>query len=248
MKGMSLTEHLEELRKRLLYALGGLAAAVAVSIAATKPILHLLQRPFELVMREYGMDERLAVLSTTASIGVYFRVAIITGVVLASPWIFYHLWMFVAAGLYPHERRYVTAAVPASAGLFVAGAAFYLFVMAVPMLRFLIGFGNWLGVRPIVTLEEHIRLMTMMMLVCGAAFQTPLVVLILAKMGLVTLTSLNHYRRHVIVAILIIAALATPSPSPLDQIVLAAPIWLLYELGVLLVYLLVSRKEESPAG
>jgi sec-independent protein translocase protein TatC len=247
-KRMTLGEHLDELRKRLFYALGGLAAAMVLSIAMGRPILHLLQRPYELVMREYAMDDRLAVLSTTAGIGVYFRVAMIAGVILSCPWIFYQLWMFISAGLYPHERRYVTAAVPASATLFVAGAAFYLFVMAVPMLRFLIGFGNWLGVKPVIALDEHIHLMTMMMLVCGLAFQTPLAVLILAKMGLVTLATLNRYRRHVIVAILIIAAVATPSPSPLDQIVLAVPIWLLYELGVLLVYLLVHRKEKLPGG
>jgi sec-independent protein translocase protein TatC len=132
--------------------------------------------------------------------------------------------------------------------LFIAGAAFYLFVMALPMLRFLIGFGNWLGVKPVVTLDEHIHLMTMMMLVCGLMFQTPLAVLILAKMGLVTLKTLNHYRRHVVVAILIIAAVATPSPSPVDQVVLAVPMWLLYELGVLLVYLLIPKGDQDLAG
>ena len=245
-KHMTIGEHLEELRKRILYAVAGLVAAMVASLALGRWTLHLLQHPFEVVMREYGMDERLAVLSTTAGIGVYFQVTLIAGAILASPWIFYQLWQFVSAGLYPRERRYVTAAVPASVGLFVAGAAFYLFVMAVPMLRFLIGFGNWLEVKPIVTLEEHIHQMTMMMLVCGLSFQMPLVVLILAKMGLVTLAMLNHFRRHVIVLILIVAGIATPSPSPLDQIVLAVPMWLLYELGVLLVYLLVTRKQRSP--
>jgi sec-independent protein translocase protein TatC len=246
-KRMTLGEHLEELRKRILYAVAGLVAAMVASLALGRWTLRLLQRPFEVVMREYGMDERLAVLSTTAGIGVYFQVALIAGAMLASPWIFYQLWLFVSAGLYPRERRYVTTAVPSSAGLFIAGAAFYLFVMAVPMLRFLIGFGNWLGVKPIVTLEEHIRQMTTMMLVCGLSFQMPLVVLILAKMGLVTLAKLHHFRRHVIVAILLVAAIATPSPSPLDQIILAVPMWLLYELGVLLVYLLVARKQRTPA-
>jgi sec-independent protein translocase protein TatC len=157
--------------------------------------------------------------------------------------------MFVSAGLYPHERRYVVFAVPMSVALFVGGAAFFLLAAAVPAMRFLIGFGTWLGVKPVITLQEHISFITTMMLVFGLMFQTPMVVLVLAKMGLVSVRTLNKYRRHVIVAIVILAAVATP-PDPVDQIILAVPMYLLFELGVLLAYVFVGRKKptDSPSA
>ena len=125
----------------------------------------------------------------------------------------------------------------------LASAAFFLLAVSEYLLRFFIGFNKYLGVQPVITLQSHVSLMTSLMLVFGLAFQTPLVVVVLAKMGLVTMGTLNHYRRHVIVSILILAAFAT-SPSPVDQILLAVPMWLLYEMGVLLVYLFVSKKSD----
>ncbi len=237
---MTLGEHLEELRRRILYALAGLGVAMGLSLVFGKWLIRLLEHPYARAMGDRGLDGRLAVLSTTAAVGVYFRVCLIAGAVLASPWIFYQLWMFVSAGLYPREKRYVVYAVPLSVALFVGGAAFFLFVVAAPTLRFLIGFSDWLGVRPVVTLQEHIAFMTVMMLVFGLTFQTPMVVLVLAKMHLVTVRTLNKYHRHVIVVVVILAAVLTP-PDPVEQVLLAVPMILLYELGVLLAYLFVGK-------
>ena len=237
---MSLGEHLEELRRRILYALAGLGVAMTASLLFGRWLIRLLEYPFAQVMGAAGQDSRLAVLSTTAAVGVYFRVCLIAGAILASPWIFYQLWMFVSAGLYAREKRYAIYAVPLSVVLFVGGAAFFLFVVAVPALRFLIGFAGWLDVRPVVTLQEHIGFMTVMMLVFGVTFQTPMVVLVLAKMRLVTIRTLNRYHRHVIVVIVILAAVLTP-PDPVEQILLAVPMILLYELGVLLAYVFVGK-------
>jgi len=241
---MSLGEHLEELRRRLIYALLGLAAAMGASMAFGRALVRLLAWPFVKVMVERGMDSQLAVLSTTSAVSTYFRVCLIAGAVVASPWVFYQLWMFVSAGLYPRERRYVAYAVPLSAGLFAGGAAFFLFVLAVPTLRFLIGFAGWLGVRPVITLNDHIKFITVMMLIFGVTFQTPMAVLVLVKMGVISLGALNRYRRHVIVAIVIVAAIATP-PDPVEQIMLAVPMYLLYELGVLLAYLSVRQRKTT---
>jgi len=238
---MTLGEHLEELRRRLIYALAGLAVAMGLTMIFGRQLIGVLEQPYMQVAKEQGLDSQLAVLSSTAAVIVYFNVALIAGAILASPWVFYQLWMFISAGLYPHERRYVTYAVPLSVALFVAGAAFFLLVALKPALRFLLGFSTWLGVRPVVTLQEHISFVTTMMLVFGLAFQTPMVILVLAKMGLITVRTLSKYRRHVIVAILILAAVATP-PDIVDQLILAVPMYLLYELGVLLAYLAVNKR------
>ncbi len=239
-KRMTLGEHLDELRKRLIYALIGLVVGMAVSLAFGRWIIEVLKAPYIQVMHEFGENADLAVLDFSSGFVTYLKISLICGLVVSSPWIFYQLWMFVSAGLYPKERRYVLFAVPLSAGLFVCGAAFFLFALAPGVLRFLLGFNHWLGLKPAITFQNHVGFMTSMMLIFAVAFQTPLLVLLLVKMGVVSLKTLNKYRRHVIVIILIIAAIVTP-PDPFSQIALALPLWLLYELGILL-SLIFTRK------
>jgi sec-independent protein translocase protein TatC len=247
---MTLGEHLEELRRRILWAMAGLAVAMIAGLCFGRQILQALEYPYVRVMTSMGQAGRLRVLSASAGLMIYTKVALIAGLLLASPWIFYQLWKFVAAGLYARERRYVLVAVPFSAGLFVAGAMFYLFVVSVPMMYFLLTFNTYLGLANDLTLDNHIGMMVNMMLVFGLAFQLPLAVALLGRMGLVHVAWLSKYRRHVIVILLIFAAVVT-SPSPVDQILLAVPMWLLFELGVLLVWLNERsrrRSDSSPAG
>jgi sec-independent protein translocase protein TatC len=241
---MTLAEHLDELRRRLIYALAGLGAAMGAMAFAAKPLLAELTRPFEAVMGQLDPDARLVVLEPTEAFLIYFRVALIAGLVVSAPWIAYHLWMFVAAGLYEKEKRFVRRAVPFSAVLFIAGAVFFLYVVSEPMLGFFVGFGSWLGVTPNITLASHVRFMTRLMLVFGLGFQTPLVVLVLARVGLVTPKQLGHYRRHVVVGLLVFAAVVT-SPSPVDQVLLAVPMWLLYEFGIVLAKIAVRRRDRE---
>lgn len=246
---MTLGEHLEELRQRLIKALIGLSIAMVATIATAKVMItELLAYPYNQVQIARGHpEEKLMVIGATTGFTIFFKVALIAGAVLAAPWIFYQLWMFVAAGLYKHERRYVKMTVPFSAALFMIGAMFYLFVAAVPMMYFLFAFNDWMGIDTKLTLDSHISLMTTMMLVFGLAFQTPLVVLILYKVGILSPETLKHYRRHVIVVILIVAAILTP-PDPTAQLMLAVPIYLLYELGMLLVYLAEKKRKRIEAA
>lgn len=242
-KQMTLVEHLDELRRRIIYALLGLAVGVVVALTMGRTVVELLRHPYARAMTAAGLEPDLAVLNHTAGFTIYLKTALMTALIISSPWVFYQLWMFVSAGLRPKERRGVLFAVPFSAFLFLAGAAFFLFVVAVPILSFLISFNRWLGLEMVITFESHITFMASMSLVFALAFQTPLAVLILGRVGIVSLKKLNYYRRHVIIAILICAALMTP-PDPLSQMCLALPMWLLYELGVLLVRLLAPRARE----
>jgi sec-independent protein translocase protein TatC len=241
---MTVGEHLEELRRRLLWALAGLGAGAACALAGAKWMLQLLERPYLQVMQHLGRDDTLVVLDASAGFVMYLKVALVGGLILASPWVFWQLWRFVAAGLYPRERRWVLPAVPFCTGLFLAGAGFFLFVVAEPMLWFFVGFNDYLGVRTQLTLANHVTMMLRLMVVFGLAFQLPLALAILGRMGLVTARSLGTYRRHVIVGLFVFAALAT-SPSPVDQVLLALPMWGLYELGVLLVWLSQRRRESE---
>jgi len=237
---MTLGEHLEELRRRLIYALAGLVAGVVLATALGNRLLKLLLYSYERVMTQASLDPALAVPNVTAGIGMYMNIALVAGLLVASPWVIYQLWMFIATGLYEKEKRIVRQTVPFSAALFLAGAAFFLFIASVPLLRFFVSFNRWLGVRHVIMLNEYIGFIGQTMLVFGLAFQTPLAVVVLSWVGLISLSQLNHYRRHVIIAVLVFAAVVT-SPSPVDQIALAVPMYLLYELGVLLSYVAIFR-------
>ena len=237
---MTLGEHLEELRRRLIYALLGLVVGVGASMALGNRLIGLMLWSYDRVMRQSGLDPQLAVSNVTGGITMYMTLATIAGLLIASPWVIYQLWMFVAAGLYEREKRLVSYSVPFSAVLFLGGAGFFLFVASVPLLGFMVNFNRWLGLRHVVMLNDYVGFIAWSMFVFGLAFQLPLVVMVLSWVGLVSMRHLNSYRRHVIVGVLIFAAIVT-GPSPVDQIVLAVPMWLLYELGVLLSWLVIFR-------
>ncbi|MBL7220157.1 MAG: twin-arginine translocase subunit TatC [Phycisphaerae bacterium] len=239
---MSFGDHLEEFRQRLIYSLIGLVVALVVCMVFGKWIFDFLEYPYIKVMTERGENPDLTVLKPAGGILIYFRVSLYTALILAGPWILYQFWKFIAVGLYPSERRYVHASVPFSGALFIGGALFFVFVVCDKMLQFFFFFNNWIGVKAMITLDNHIKFMTNMMLVFGIGFQTPLVVFVLGKIGLVSLKTFRHYRRHVILGILVFSALFT-SPSPVDQFLLAIPMWLLYELGIFLVWYFVERKK-----
>ncbi len=243
---MTIGEHLDELRKRLFYSVLGLFAALGITLYFGKDIIHLIEQPFMNAMRASGEQPQLAVTEVTAGFYTYIKVAVYAALVLSSPWIFYQLWAFVAAGLYPRERRYVNLAVPFSVALFLGGAAFAV-VISIPAIEFFIEFGSSLDLVPIITLPDYISFMTGLLLAFGVVFQVPLVVLVLARVGLVDMRRLKKYRRHVIVAIAGVSALLAP-PDVMSMVLMAVPMWLLYELGVALAWVLIfkKRRPESP--
>ena len=241
---MSLSDHLEELRRRLFYALAGLVAAAIAALACGDRLVQLFRHPYEKALAEVGREPDLTVLSLWTGFTTYLKISLTAGFVLAAPWIFYQLWKFIGAGLYPRERRAIMIAAPFSAALFMTGGAFFVFIVAVPIMRFFIHFTDWLGLTLMITFDSHVTFMTSMVLVFGLAFQTPLLVLILAKIGIISLATLHAYRRHVIVVILILAAMLTP-PDVISQISLGIPMWMLYELGVVLVWLLVPKARKN---
>jgi len=186
----------------------------------------------------------LQVIAVAAGFISYIKIALIAGLLLSSPWVFYQLWMFVAAGLYPHEKKYVNIAAPFSAILFVGGALFFLIVVAPLTLKFLVAFNRRiLDVNSQFTFQHYISFVSHLMLVFGLAFQTPTAIFFLNRTGLVSIAALNKSRKFVVLAIFIVAAMATP-PDVISQVTLAVPLYLLFELGILLSYI-ASRRRKS---
>ena len=201
-------------------------------------------------MKEVAKDEplpfesRLKTLAPAEAFVAYMKIALISGLLLTCPWVFYQLWMFVAAGLYPHERQYVRTAVPFSAGLFVIGALFFLFVIARLSLGFFLMFGDLVNIANNWTLQRYISFITVLMLVFGIAFQTPIAIFILVRTGLVGLPALRRARKYVLLAIFIVAAVATP-PDIISQISLAIPLYGLYEIGMVLAHVAQRKAEQN---
>jgi sec-independent protein translocase protein TatC len=242
---MSLGDHLEELRLRLILALLGLAVAVAVCLFFGTFIIAFIERPYIAAM---GQQARLQSLAPADGFTSYMEISVMAGVVIASPWIFYQLWMFISAGLYQHEKRYVYIITPFSAGLFITGALFFVFLIAPVTLKFLVMFNKQvLGVDSNFTFQNYVSFIIIMMLIFGVAFQTPIAILFLTKTGLVSIQAMTRSRKFVIMGIVVLAAIATPGSDMFSLFSLAIPLYLLFELGIFLSLIAERRAKLRPA-
>ena len=173
---------------------------------------------------------------------IYMKASILVGVVLASPWIFYQIWSFVAAGLYPHERRYIHLFLPMSLGLFLAGAAVAFFLAFDKVLAFLLSFNRMLGIDPDLRINEWISFVLLLPLGFGISFQLPLVMLFLERIGLVTVKAYLASWRMAVLVIFVLAMLLTPTGDPYTMLLMAGPLTVLYFGGVLLCKMLPKAK------
>lgn len=163
----------------------------------------------------------------------YLKVSFVTGFVIASPWVFYQLWLFVAAGLYPHERRYVHFYLPVCLGLFAIGATFCFFLVFPFVLDFLLGFNKMIGVVPQIRLSEWISFAIMLPVMFGLSFQLPLVMLLLERLQIVEVDTYRTQRRMAILVIAIVSMLMTPA-DPMSMLMMMFPLIGLYELGIIM--------------
>ncbi len=232
---MSLGDHLEELRARLILALLGLVIALIICLCFGRGIIAFIEKPYIQVM---GTEARLQSLAPTDGFISFMEIAMISGVLLSSPWILYQLWLFAASGLYPHEKRYVYLAVPFSAVLFITGALFFILVIAPLTLRYLIWFNEkFLGVTSNFAFPKYVSFIGTMMLVFGIAFQTPIAIFFLHKTGIISISSFRMARKYVLLGIVVVASAAIPGSDPLSLFALVVPMYMLYELGILLCHL-----------
>jgi sec-independent protein translocase protein TatC len=242
---MSLGDHLEELRFRIIYALVGFGIAVAICMFFGQYLIAFIEVPY---VKAMGESARLQSIDPTEGFISYMEIAMIAAVVISSPWIFYHLWKFVSVGLYPHEKRYVYIAVPFCSTLFVAGALLFIFVIAPATLQFFVFFNEkFLKVSSNFTFTNYISFMTTMMLVFGIAFQTPVAIFVLIRTGIVSTEVFKKSRKYVFLSVIVIASAVIPGSDPVSLFAMVIPMYLLFELGLFLSWLAERRdKTRNP--
>jgi sec-independent protein translocase protein TatC len=201
----------------------------------TLPMRYKLSDTINLVNEAVEKKSALIALAPLETFMIYFMVCIVAGLVLSSPWVFYQLWAFVAAGLYRHERRVVMRFLPFAVGLFLVGVLLCFFLVLPITLQFLLEFNVWLGVEPSLRLTDWMSFATFLPLVFGICFQTPLLMMALERVGIFRVEDFRAKRRYAIFAIVVAAAVITPTGDPFTLMVLALPMIGLYELGILLV-------------
>lgn len=205
----------------------------AGSAPRKKTVTLVLSAP-EFVQLRQLIKEMSQVTTLKAEEGfmTYVKVCSIAGFVIASPWVFYQLWLFVASGLHPHERKYIYVYLPMSLGLFLAGALAGFYYAFPLMLQFFVGFNDWLNISMQPRLSEYISLALILPLMFGVSFQLPLVMLFLERIGIFTADQYRENRRMAILVISILSMVLTTSPDPYSMILMMVPLILLYEVGI----------------
>ena len=225
---MSFLEHLEELRKRILYACIGVLAGVIASFAFINQIFDFLLAPTRAALPE---GSQLIYTQPGEAFSLYVYVSLITGAVVAAPFIFYQVWMFIAPGLYANEKRFAFPFVALSSIGFVAGAAFNHYI-AFPFLMVFFGSFNTPDLAFMPKLSDVFGLYSKMLLGLGLVFQMPTLVFFLAKMGIITARYLIRQFRYAVLLFVVIAAVITPTGDPLNLMIFTAPMIGLYGISI----------------
>ena len=224
---MGLLEHLNELRQRLIRAIIAVLVGVVIGTFLAPPVLEILVRP----LRELGQVP--LALSPTEAPAVFFKVAILVGVVIAMPVIMFELFMYAAPGLLPHEKRYVLIGAPVASISFAAGVTFAATILVPNALPFLQTFLRGI-VEQRYSIDYYISFVSNILIWAGIVFETPLVMFFLAKLGVTTPEGFAKARRIVIIGAAAGAAVITPTTDPVNMLLVMVPFMLLYELGILL--------------
>jgi sec-independent protein translocase protein TatC len=229
-------EHLRELRNRLVKSALILALATGLSFTFVEQEINILV--------DLARDHPLQALKPTETFVSYLKVAFYTGIAMAMPLLVYQLFRFLAPGLTKTERRWILLSLPAVTIFFVGGMVFCYFLVLPSALDFLLNFGaSIIEVRP--TISEFLSFVTRFLLAVGIAFETPVIVFLLSKLGIATPKRLRRFRRWAYVLAFVVAAIITPTPDPINQSIVAIPIILLYELGIIFASLGNRRKAQA---
>jgi sec-independent protein translocase protein TatC len=241
---MSFMEHLEELRTRILRALMGVAVAFVVSLTFTNELWRIVEAPAIEALHHLGFTPKLVQITPMETFSiVWVKMPLLVSVFLASPWVLYQVWAFISPGLYKRERRYAVPFILSTAGLFITGGFFAYFVAFRYGLEFLLGIGRNIDIAPMVSVNEYFDLFVNVTLGVAIVFELPIVIFFLTLLRIASPGFLLRNSRYAVLAIVVLAAVVTPTPDVFNLMLFAVPMCLLFFIGVFASYLLVMKRE-----
>jgi|SRR5579875_2679586 len=241
---MSFMEHLEELRSRLIKALGGVVVAFLLSLTFCKPLWDVVVTPAVIALKHLHLNPQLVAITPTEQFNViYLKLPLLVSLFLGSPWVLYQVWAFISPGLYKRERRWAIPFIFCTAGLFITGGCFAYFVVFRFGLEFLLGIGRDIHVAPMVSINEYFDLFVNVTLGVGLVFEMPVIIFFLTLLRLASPRFLLRHSRYAVLGITILAAVVTPTPDVFNMMIFAVPMVMLYFIGLFASHLLVLQRE-----
>lgn len=239
-KKLTLTEHLKELQRRILRAAIVFAVLTGLSFTFTNYVFKVMLRPIP-------PGIQLIYTELPEMIGVYIKVGLMSGFVLALPYLIMEIVLFVSPGLRPQEKKFVVGFVPSAIVLFAVGVTFGYFVLLPPAIDFLLKFGTEIAT-PTIRISNYVNVISRLLFWLGIIFELPLVAFLLAKVRIIGPKTLDRYRRHAVVGAFILSAIITPTMDPVNQALLAGPLVVLYEASIWLAKLAHKTSRAKPAS
>jgi len=242
---MGFLDHLEELRRRILYSIIAVAVGFFACWGYAEKIYEIMQRPIMVALRHNGLSEKLVYLNPTEPFNLYIKVGAMAGLFVASPFVLYQIWLFISPGLYRHEKRYVMPFMFSTVALFLAGGYFGYKLVYPQALEFLISYGKQF--QPMITIGEYTDLFLTIIIGMGVIFEMPILVFFLSLMGIVSAGWMWRNLRYSILVIFIIAAIVTPTTDILNMCIFAAPMVALYVLSITIAWLVHPKQRKKRA-
>jgi len=230
MPTMGFLDHLEELRKRIVYSVVAVMVGASLCWGYRERIYAVMQKPIMDALRSHGLAEKLVYLNPTDPFNLYLKIAMLAGLFLTSPFVLYQVWMFISPGLYRNEKRYVFPFMISTITLFTLGGYFGYRIAYPRALNFFIGFNGQFS--PMITVGEYTSLFLSIVVGMGLIFEMPILVFFLAFLGIMTPSFMVKNFRYAVLVIFILAAIVTPTPDIVNMCVFAAPMLGLYALSI----------------
>lgn len=242
---MSILQHLEELRKRLIYSIAAVAVCFGVGWYYWQTIYTEMKKPVEAALAAHKLPTELGYLNPTDPFNLSLKIGLIAGIFLACPIILYQVWMFISPGLYRREKRFILPFLFLSVGLFLSGGIFGFKIVFPVALDFLIGTGTQAGMRPLITITEYTDLFLTIELGLALIFELPIVLGFAGMMGVVSAKFLFKHIRGAVLIFFIIAAILTPTTDIMNMTIYAMPMILLYFMSIGIVWFVHPRQRRK---
>ncbi len=240
---MGFMEHLEELRKRIIWSISSVGVGFCICYFWHEAIFGWIQKPIVQTLTSHKLNTQLVYTNPVDPFNMYIKISLIAGIFLASPFVLYQVWGFIAPGLYKNERRYVAPFMFSTVGLFVAGGLFAYKTVYPAALEFLVTYS--LQFTPMITINEYIGLFMTIVLGLGVIFEMPILVFFLALFGIVSPGWMWRNFRYSILAIFVIAAIITPTADVMNMCIFAAPMIALYVISIGVAYLVHPKQRRK---